>query len=263
VRMTKPKVSMLGVHLDPLSLFGAVETIRGWVREGEGRCRYVVTPNVDHVVKLQNNSDLRAAYEDASLVLADGHPVVWAASLLGKRLPERVPGSDLVPALFDAEKQKHKLRVFLLGAGPGVALRAANRIHERWAGVEVCGTYSPAPGFEHDEAECERILQMISQAHPMVLIVGLGAPKQEIWVHRYRERIDALAALCVGATIDFLAGEKARAPLWMRKARLEWVHRMISEPRRLAGRYAKCAWIFPQLVVAEMLNRKSSQCTSL
>jgi N-acetylglucosaminyldiphosphoundecaprenol N-acetyl-beta-D-mannosaminyltransferase len=259
--MTKPKVYMFGVHLDPISLVDAVDMIRGWVREG-GLCRYVVTPNVDHVVKLQNNPDLLAAYQDASLVLADGHPVVWAARLLGRRLPERVPGSDLVPALFDAEKNEQKLRVFLLGAGPGVASRAATQIHRRWPGVEVCGTYSPPLGFEKDEAECEHILQMVSKAHPLVLIVGLGAPKQETWVHRYRERIDAPAALCVGATIDFLAGEKARAPLWMRRARLEWVHRMLSEPRRLAGRYLRCAWIFPQLVIAEMLNQKSSHCTS-
>jgi N-acetylglucosaminyldiphosphoundecaprenol N-acetyl-beta-D-mannosaminyltransferase len=255
--MTRSKVHIFGVRLDALSISDAVDIIRGWLKE-EGRCRYVVTPNVDHVVKLQNNSALVAAYKDASLVLADGNPVVWAASLLGKSLPGTVPGSDLVPALFDAEKHEEKLQVFLLGAAPGVALRAAGRIHERWPSVEVCGTYSPPMGFEKDEAECERILQMISQARPRLLIIGLGAPKQEIWVHRHRERIDALAALCVGATIDFLAGEKARAPLWMRKARLEWVHRMLSEPRRLSGRYLRCAWIFPQLVIAEVLNRKSS-----
>jgi N-acetylglucosaminyldiphosphoundecaprenol N-acetyl-beta-D-mannosaminyltransferase len=222
----------------------------------------VVTPNVDHVVKLQNNSDLYAAYKNASLVLADGHPVVWAAKLLGKRIPERVPGSDLVPALFDAQKHDQKLRVFLLGAGPGVASRAAIRIHQRWPAVEVCGTYSPPLDFENDEAECERILQMISHTQPLVLIIGLGAPKQETWVYRYREHIGAPAALCVGATIDFLAGEKARAPLWMRRARIEWIHRMLSEPRRLAGRYVRCAWIFPQLVIAEMFNRKSSHCAS-
>lgn len=112
---------MFGVHLDAISLGDAVDTIRGWVRDG-GLCRYVVTPNVDHVVKLHDNADLVAAYKDASLVLADGHPVVWAASLLGKHLPERVPGSDLVPALFDAQVHEQKLRVFLLGAGPGVAM---------------------------------------------------------------------------------------------------------------------------------------------
>ena len=118
--MSNPKVFMFGVHLDSISLVDAVDTIQEWVSEG-GLCRYVVTPNVDHVVKLQNNPNLLAAYQDASLVLADGYPVVWAASLLGKRLPERVPGSDLVPALFDAENHEHKMRVFLLGAGPGVA----------------------------------------------------------------------------------------------------------------------------------------------
>jgi N-acetylglucosaminyldiphosphoundecaprenol N-acetyl-beta-D-mannosaminyltransferase len=114
--------------------------------------------------------------------------------------------------------------------------------------VQVVGTFSPPPGFERKPAENEQILAAIAAAHPDVLLVGLGAPKQELWVHAHASRIDAKIALCIGATIDFLAGEKRRAPRWMRRVGLEWVHRLATEPRRLASRYLRDAWIFPQLI---------------
>jgi N-acetylglucosaminyldiphosphoundecaprenol N-acetyl-beta-D-mannosaminyltransferase len=175
--------------------------------------------------------------------------VVLAARLLGQRLPERVAGSDLVPALCEAAQTiKRPLRLFLLGAMPGVGERAKANIERLWPNVQVTGVYSPPLGFEKNDAENASILRQIADAQPDVLVVGLGAPKQELWVHAHRSAIAAPAALCVGATIDFLAGEKKRAPLWMRRCGLEWLHRAASEPTRLARRYARDAWIFPQLV---------------
>ena len=245
------RTRLLGVDIDPLRMDQAVQQVLAWIYNREAGCRYVVTPNVDHVVLLQHHQGLRAAYDDAGMILADGAPVVWAARLLGKRLPERVPGSDLVPALFTAIKSNQPVNVYLLGAGPGVAERAATRIEKRWPTVRICGSYSPPLGFEKDAAENARILNRIAKAKPDLLIVGLGAPKQELWVHQHRQQISAAAALCVGATIDFLAGEKNRAPEWMRGVGLEWLHRVLSEPRRLAKRYARDAWVFPQIVARE------------
>jgi N-acetylglucosaminyldiphosphoundecaprenol N-acetyl-beta-D-mannosaminyltransferase len=204
-----------------------------------------------------------------------------ASRLLGRGLPERVAGSDLAPALFsriadknpppskveegpwrrgarggtperaaanDSVPQTAPLKIFLLGAAPGVAQRAAANIERRWPGVTVVGTLSPPLGFERDPAQNERILDAVAAAQPDVLLVGLGAPKQELWVHAHADRIQARLALCIGATIDFLAGEKRRAPRWMRRVGLEWLHRLASEPRRLAKRYLRDAWIFPRLV---------------
>jgi len=142
-----------------------------------------------------------------------------------------------------------------------VADRAAGNIRQRWPAVEVVGTYSPPVGFERDAAENEAILNRIATARPDVLIVGLGAPKQELWVHQYRGRIAAKVALCVGATIDFLAGERRRAPMWMREAGLEWLYRVALEPRRLAARYAKDALIFPRLVAREWWRRQAAART--
>jgi N-acetylglucosaminyldiphosphoundecaprenol N-acetyl-beta-D-mannosaminyltransferase len=254
----KSSVSLFGMQIDAVRMPQAIERLLDWMRKPDDRCHYVVTPNLDHAVMFQEHTGLRRSYADASLVLADGFPVLVASRLLRRGIPERVPGSDLVPALFETVKSsaskdgsQELLRVFLLGAAPGVADRAAKNISQRWPAVQVVGTYSPPLGFEKDKNENDRILKRIAAAKPDVLVVGLGAPKQELWVHAHRDRIAAPVALCVGATIDFLAGEKPRAPVWMRRVGLEWLHRLASEPRRLAKRYLRDAWVFPQLLWRE------------
>lgn len=236
----------------------AVASLRSWISEDEGECRYVVTPNVDHTVLLQENNELSKAYDAAHLILADGHPIVWASRLLRKPLPERVPGSELVPALFDSFNENGQLKVFLLGALPGVGAIAAANMKKRWPNVQTVGVYSPPLGFENDPGECNDILGRIALSRPDVVIVGLGAPKQEIWANRYYKEMNAKAALCVGATIDFLAGKQKRAPIWMQKTGVEWLHRMCSQPRRLVKRYAKDAWVFPQLVWRQMFSKQPS-----
>ncbi|HEV3138052.1 MAG TPA: WecB/TagA/CpsF family glycosyltransferase [Pirellulales bacterium] len=249
-----PRERLFGIEFDAVDMPEAVERIYNWVESGEKICRCVVTPNVDRAVLHEQHAALQQAYADAALVLADGAPLVAAARLLGRPLPCRVPGSDLAPALFEAAADRGGLRVFLLGAGPGVAERAAANIASRWSTVEVVGTYSPPLGFERDAEENESILAKIAAVKPDVLIVGFGAPKEELWIVAHRARIEAAVTLCLGATIDFLAGKQQRAPRWMRRAGLEWLHRVASEPRRLAGRYARDAWIFPQLVWRQWIS---------
>jgi N-acetylglucosaminyldiphosphoundecaprenol N-acetyl-beta-D-mannosaminyltransferase len=256
----QPRIKLFGVEIDRVTMPQAVERLMSIIGSPQESCQFVVTPNVDHTVLLQKREDLRAAYEHAALVLADGHPVVWASRLLGKALPERVTGSDLTPALFDAADDHQPLRVFLLGAAEGVGDRAAANIRRKWKHVEVVGVYSPPLGFEHDEQENQSILAQIEAARPDILVVGLGAPKQELWVHAHAEQIAAPVALCVGATIDFLAGEKRRAPRWMQRSGTEWCYRMASEPKRLVRRYAFDAWVFPQLLWREWRGGRSGSC---
>jgi N-acetylglucosaminyldiphosphoundecaprenol N-acetyl-beta-D-mannosaminyltransferase len=244
-------VRLFGMDIHAVSAHEALRHVRTWALDPFERLRYVVTPNVQHTMVFQENPAFREAYSEAALVVADGWPLVVSSWLLGGSLPERVAGSDLLPGLFDATQTGEPVSVFLLGAPPGVGERAASVIGTRWPNVIVKGTYSPPLGFERDDAENRRILELVARASPDVLVVGLGAPKQELWTYRFRNELKAKVALCVGATIDFIAGTKARAPEWMQRSGLEWVHRAVTEPRRLGRRYAEHAIMFPALVARE------------
>ena len=150
--------NLFGVEIDHLDMKGASSRICDWIESDNWSCRFVVTPNVDHVVMLQSNKGLQAAYEDASMILADGFPLIVASKLLGRPLPERVAGSELVPALFEQlESREKKTTVYLLGAMPGVAVKAARTIDKLWPHIQVVGTYSPPFGFEKDEEELSLI----------------------------------------------------------------------------------------------------------
>jgi N-acetylglucosaminyldiphosphoundecaprenol N-acetyl-beta-D-mannosaminyltransferase len=251
-------VDLFGINLHPCRLDEAVDELYRWIGATDSsRCRYVVTPNVNHAVLLQHHRGFARAYADADLVLADGAPLVALSRLLGRALPERVAGSDLVPKLFERGRTEQPIKVFLLGAKAEVSERAAWMTERRWPGVKVVGRNSPPFGFEKNKAENHRILAEIAAANTDALIVGLGAPKQELWVHRHRDSIRAKVALCVGATIDFIAGEQRRAPVWMRRAGLEWIHRVAMEPRRLSGRYVRDGLALPGMVFREMRHSMS------
>ncbi len=250
------RVSLFGIQFDRLTMSEAIDRLLASAADTEYKCRYVVTPNVDHVVTLQTDPAFRAAYRDADLVLVDGKPVLLASRLLGRPVPETVCGSDLLPNLLAASEARGGLSLFLLGAAEGVAEKAAENILLRWPWVRICGHFSPPMGFTADSPASETALAMIRSAAPDILAVGLGAPRQEIWVHAVRERLHVKTTLCVGATIDFLAGEKSRAPIWMRRAGVEWLHRMVSEPRRMTRRYVHDAWVFPRLVLAEWIKSR-------
>ncbi|WDI44036.1 WecB/TagA/CpsF family glycosyltransferase [Bremerella sp. P1] len=253
--MSSDRIEMFGIEIDSLRMSGAVDRLMNWCNsETDAACRFVVTPNVDHTVLLQTSAPLRDAYRDADLVLADGWPVVFASRLFGKPLPERVTGSDLIPALFRAADKSAPLKTFLLGAAPGVAQRAAVNVHKQYPNVQIVGTYSPPLGFENDPEENQQILERIADAQPQLLVIGLGAPKQELWIHNVRHQVAAKVAVCAGATIDFLAGEKSRAPKWMQRTGLEWAYRIGTDPKRLAKRYAKDAVVFPRILWNEWMK---------
>jgi N-acetylglucosaminyldiphosphoundecaprenol N-acetyl-beta-D-mannosaminyltransferase len=248
---------LFGIKIDRLNMQETVQVIRGWLHAPERDCKYVVTPNVDHVVVLEKHSKFKQAYDKAALTVIDGNPVLWVARLLGEPVPCTVRGSDLTPAIFACfNNNQESVKVFLLGAAAGVADRAAARIMQKWPSVSVVGTMSPPYGFEKSIAESDAICKAVNASGADLLVIGLGAPKQELWVHQYQQQLSVKVALCVGATIDFMAGEKSRAPVWMRKAYLEWLHRALSEPKRLGMRYLKDAIIFPKLVLKELfVNR--------
>jgi len=248
-------VNLFGISLHRITLRESISTLIDWMAQSPS-CRYVVTPNVDHVVKLQSNPQMRAAYQSASLVVADGWPLVSASRWLGMSLPERVAGSDLVPGILAAAHRVGGFRVFLFGAAPGVAMAAAEEIRARWPGVQVCGYSSPPPGFERNASQSQVFVDEINACAPHLLVVGLGAPKQEIWLMENAAKLRVPVAIAAGATIDFLAGVQQRAPLWVQRLRLEWLFRLLSNPKRLAGRYIYGALVFPRLVASEWWHRR-------
>ncbi|MCO8120686.1 WecB/TagA/CpsF family glycosyltransferase [Stieleria sp. TO1_6] len=239
----------------------AVSRILGWVYDSNACCRIVVTPNVDHVVQLHLRPELKEIYRAADMTLADGWPLVSMSRLFGRPLPERVAGSDLLPELCQAcAVSGSPLRLFLLGGMPGVAERAKVAIESKWTNVSVVGHCSPPLGFEGDAAINRSICDQINDAQADLLIVGLGFPKQELWMAAHRSELKVPVALGLGATIDFLAGEQVRAPRWMQRSKLEWLHRLASNPRRLVARYATDAIYFPWICWGQWrdLKRESS-----
>ncbi len=248
---TPAKVHLFGFSFDNVTPAQAAERVIELSASGNSG-HYVVTPNLDHALILHRRPELQPVYSGASLVLADGQPIVWASRWFGRSLVGRVAGSDLVPEVF--RRLRRETRVFLLGAGPGVAERAGERIEQEFPKVRVVGVNSPPFGFEKRPDQNESVVREVAKAQPEILVVGLGAPKQEIWSYHERNRLNSGVILCAGATIDFLAGERARAPQWYQKYGLEWLYRTFEEPKRLAPRYAADAALFPRLIIKQWLR---------
>jgi len=222
-----------------------------------GEPAYVVTPNVDHVCRIQVDPDLRAAYEDAFLVLADGMPVIWASKLLGCPLVEKLSGSDLVPLLCEFASQRG-YSDFFFGAAEGIAAEAAQRMCERYPGLKVAGAYSPPMGFERDPEKDAEAVSQIREADPDFCFVALGAPRQEIWMHRHYRDMGSMILLGIGAGLDFVAGRLKRAPRWMQNVGLEWLWRLSQEPRRLWRRYLVDDLSFFVLLWRELRKRRTA-----
>jgi N-acetylglucosaminyldiphosphoundecaprenol N-acetyl-beta-D-mannosaminyltransferase len=209
---------------------------------------------VRSLVEASDNDDLRSVFAAPdSLAAPDGMPLVWVGRALGIGV-ERVCGPDLMPALIDRSRESGA-RHFFYGGAPGVAERLAARMTEDFPGLEVVGTHSPpfrSLTAEEDAAEIE----MINAARPDYVWVGLGAPKQDLWVARQRPRLDAAALLAVGAAFDFHSGGLRRAPSWMQRHGLEWAYRLYAEPRRLARRYLVTNSRFMLLLTRELAQHR-------
>jgi N-acetylglucosaminyldiphosphoundecaprenol N-acetyl-beta-D-mannosaminyltransferase len=227
-------ITLLDAPVNNVSFAEAVERIVAMCRAGKP-C-YVVTPNVDHVMRLQKDERFREIYGKAALSLADGMPLIWAAKLLGTPLKAKVSGSDLFVELCRRSAEDH-LRVFLLGAAPGVADKARDVLVARYPGLQIVGTLSPRLNSDGTSPDDEEIEKIVKAAKPHLLFLAFGAPKQEYWIARMHDYLQVPVTIGVGASFDFVAGTVRRAPRWMQKAGLEWFWRLMQEPRRLWRRY--------------------------
>ncbi len=227
---------ILGVPVDDLTMEQALDRLDLLIQTGRatGRCHQVATVNADFVVNALRDPELRFILQASDMATADGAPLVWGARLLGVPLHDRVTGADLVPRLAERAAQQG-YSIYLLGAAPGVAARAALRLQQCHPELRIVGVASPPnrPVVEMDRS----ILDEIRAARPDILLVAFGNPKQEKWISMHRHELGVPVCIGVGGTLDMIAGVTRRAPHWMQRSGLEWLFRLVQEPRRLWRRY--------------------------
>jgi N-acetylglucosaminyldiphosphoundecaprenol N-acetyl-beta-D-mannosaminyltransferase len=225
---TPPVVLIEGVPFAALRMHEVVNFIIQ--RHSRGYGGWVETPNIDIFRRLLKDSAFRTLVSrELSLFTADGVPIIWLSHLLGTPLPERVAGSDLLVELISKAALIGK-SVYLLGGIPGVAEIAAETLQARYPDLRMSDYYAPFFGFEKDAHETEKICRLLETARPDIVFAGLGSPKQEQLIASLRGLLPSSWWLGIGASFSFVAGNIKRAPIWMRKAGLEWLHRVVREP---------------------------------
>ena len=226
-----PRSRMLNVWVDNLNMKQLMATLNEGV---------VFTLNPDHLFHLQRNRAFYEAYRQADFITSDSKYVYWGLGWIGRRIQEKVSGSDIVPAYCAHHRDNPSVKVFMLGAAPGIAQRAMETINLREGRDVVVGSHSPSMRFVDDEAEIAKVIDIINRSEATCLVIGLGAPKQEIWITKHRSSMPRVKVyMGVGATIDYEAGAVRRAPRWMTRNGLEWLFRITTEPRRYWRRYLR------------------------
>ncbi|HAT4212234.1 WecB/TagA/CpsF family glycosyltransferase [Clostridium perfringens] len=228
------RMNFLNIEVDNLTMNEAIDRAEELIIKK--RPSYVVTPNVDHIVKLENDKEFQEVYKNADLILTDGMPLIWISKIKGNPIKEKISGSDFFPKLCERAAEKG-YSIFLLGAAEGIATKAAKNLKEKYEGLNIVGTYSPSYGFEKKDDEIKMIIEIINKVKPDILAVGLGAPKQEKFLYKYKNDLNVPISLAIGASIDFEAGNINRAPKWMQNCGLEWFYRLCKEPKRMFKRY--------------------------
>ncbi len=244
-----PRSRMLNVWVDNLSMKQLMAKLEAGV---------VFTLNPDHLYHLQRDRDFYDAYRQADFITSDSKYVYWGLGWIGRRIQEKVSGSDIVPAYCAHHRDNPAVKVFMLGAAPGIAQTARERINARVGREVVVGAHSPSMQFVNDDQEIAEVIRIINTSGATCLIIGLGAPKQEIWITKYRHAMPNVKVwMGVGATIDYEAGAVKRAPRWMTRSGLEWLYRITTEPRRYWRRYLRDMEYF-WLLLLDALGRYRS-----
>ena len=245
--MNTSKIKLLNTYIDNISS----EELLLEIKKGG----VIFTPNTDHIVKLQQDLGFYKAYEKADYKVCDSQILLWTSKFLGKNIVEKISGSDFFPKFYQYYQDDEDIKIFLLGGIEGVAEQAKQKINSKVNRPIVVEAYSPSIGFEKNEKECQEIVSRINNSGATVLAVGVGSPKQEKWISRYKSRLDRVKIfLAIGATIDFEAGTVKRSPKWMSNAGLEWLHRLILNPRRLWKRYLVESLPFFWLILLQKFN---------
>lgn len=223
------KLRILNIDIDLISKTALLNKLKKGV---------VLTPNVDHLMLAQEDQEFYSIYKKGEYKICDSRILKMASFFLEKKIESVITGSDFLFDFCDFHKNNSKIKIFLLGADVGVAQKAKDRLNKRYRDGLVVGAFSPSFGFEKKESEVLDIIEMVNMSNANVLVVGLGAPKQEKFINKYRNQFGGIDIfLPLGATIDFAAGHKKRAPKIIQNLALEWLYRLALEPKRLFKRY--------------------------
>ena len=243
------QVALLGTAIDIVTMSNTLDLIGSFIKDG--KCHQIATANTDFLVKALHDPELRTVLSHCDLVVPDGMPLLWASRLMGIPMPERVTGADLVPRLGELSAAKG-WRLFLLGGTPDASRQAELSLRRRYPRVNIAGRMAP-PASPLDQMDNGAIVDQVHRARPDILLVAFGNPKQEKWIHRHLEDLRVPVCIGVGAALDFLGGSVPRAPRWMQGTGLEWLHRMMTEPRRLGRRYMVDAVQFSRCLAMQLV----------
>lgn len=226
-----------------------LDAVRCRMRERTGFA--IATLNLDHVVKLQRSPDFSRAYRQHDLIVADGNPIVWLSRLAGRPV-SLVPGSELIDPLAEVAAQEG-VPIALVGATDETLADAATALSAKHSELRVAARLAPGRNFDPYGIEADSLMEALRRSGAKLAFLALGAPRQEIFAARCREELPGVGLVSIGAGLDFIAGSQHRAPAWVRDLALEWVWRMLLNPRRLAGRYARCLAVLPSLAIDQMI----------
>jgi len=227
----RKRANILGCQVDLLTLEEGIIRIKGLIQKG--RPAHIITLNAEIVYQAQTNEELKAIINRADMVTPDGIGIVWGGRQLGYDMKERVTGIDLLNRLC-REAPAQGWKVYLLGSAPGVAEESGRRLTIDYPGLQICGNHH---GY-FDDDDIPSIVSEVRERNPHILFVSLGAPKQEEWIRKYKQQLGVPISIGVGGSLDVIAGQKRRAPLWMIRLNLEWLYRLISEPSRMRRQLA-------------------------
>jgi N-acetylglucosaminyldiphosphoundecaprenol N-acetyl-beta-D-mannosaminyltransferase len=256
-----PKVNILGTHINSIRhadlLAALAQVIEDWrtnLKASSATTQVCITPT-NSILAARKQLKVQAIYNAAEWVICDGVPVKWAASFLGTPILERITGLDLLPDLIELAHKK-SFSVFLLGASPGVAEQLKNKIESEFPNCQVKGIYVPPFMTIFSEAENKKMLDAVNQAQADILLVSLTAPKQDIWIAAHKHLLQVPLSIGIGGAFEVMAGIVPRAPIWMQTSGLEWLYRLIQEPKRMYKRYLIEATLFIPLIIRQRLFKK-------
>jgi N-acetylglucosaminyldiphosphoundecaprenol N-acetyl-beta-D-mannosaminyltransferase len=248
-----PQYFVLGTRIDAVQIPGVIAQMQGWIARRDA-CRYIAVTGMHGVTEAKHDPQLRAALASANLVVPDGMPLIWLGRRHGFALPRRVYGPELM-LRFWQQTGSARYRHFFYGGAPGIADGLARKFQRQFPSHQIAGTLSP-PYRDLTRDEEQEICSVIHHSKADIVWVGLGTPKQERWMHDHQERLNVPVLVGVGAAFDFHAGRVRSAPTWMGDHGLEWLFRLVQEPRRLWRRYLLRGSEFAALAILELLRQK-------